>query len=226
MAGGEEKAMHQAAWGVGGEGGGKPSGILADGLEKTAMNREHRNLLIDGQLVLISPYDPSAGFNVGHAMQRNKLIYALADASLIVSSDINKGGTWSGAIEQLDKLRLVPVYVRSTGEDSEGLDALRKKGAIPWPNPRDANQFDRVFDAIMPSDPTATRTGLSLFSSDDEPAPAPSTPDKAVPDAKHVPVYAREPSPPFITGFEHPEGVVEKQKKPVGYKVKQSRLFR
>ena len=27
-------------------------------------------LLMDGQLVLISPYDPSAGFNVGHAMQR------------------------------------------------------------------------------------------------------------------------------------------------------------
>jgi predicted Rossmann fold nucleotide-binding protein DprA/Smf involved in DNA uptake len=32
----------------------------------------------------------SAGFNVGNAMQRNKLIYALADASLMVSSDLNK----------------------------------------------------------------------------------------------------------------------------------------
>lgn len=56
---------------------GKVSGVLADSLEKTTMNREHRNLLLDGQLVLISPYDPSAGFNVGNAMQRNKLIYAL-----------------------------------------------------------------------------------------------------------------------------------------------------
>lgn len=53
------------------------------------MNREHRNLLIGDQLVLISPYDPSAGFNVGHAMQRNKLIYALADASLVVNADLN-----------------------------------------------------------------------------------------------------------------------------------------
>ena len=71
------------------------------------MNREHRNLLLDGQLVLISPYDPSAGFNVGNAMQRNKLIYALADTSLVVSSDLNKGGTWAGAVEQLDKLKFV-----------------------------------------------------------------------------------------------------------------------
>jgi hypothetical protein len=29
--------------------------ILADSLEITTMNREHRNLLLDGQLVLISP---------------------------------------------------------------------------------------------------------------------------------------------------------------------------
>ena len=59
---------------------------------------------------------PRAGFNVGHAMQRNKLIYALADAALVVSADFNKGGTWAGAIEQLEQLNYVPVYVRSTGE--------------------------------------------------------------------------------------------------------------
>ena len=49
---------------------------------------------LDGQLVLASPYDPSAGFNVGNAMQRNKFIYALADAALVVNSDLNRGGTW------------------------------------------------------------------------------------------------------------------------------------
>jgi len=35
---------------------------------------------------------PSAGFNVGHAMQRNKVIYALADVALVVSADFEKGG--------------------------------------------------------------------------------------------------------------------------------------
>ena len=52
------------------EAGGNVCGVLADGLEKSVMNRENRNVLLDGRLVLISPYDPNAGFNVGNAMQR------------------------------------------------------------------------------------------------------------------------------------------------------------
>lgn len=129
------------------EQGGKVIGVLADSLEKGAMNRENRNALINGQLVLISSYDPSAGFNVGNAMRRNRLIYALADASLVVNSDFNKGGTWAGATEQLDKLHMVPVYVRSTGDISAGLEALRKKGALPWPDPQDVDELKEVFNA-------------------------------------------------------------------------------
>ena len=123
---GGAKGIDQAAMRGALEGGGKVCGVLADSLEKTTMNREHRNLLLDGQLVLISPYDPSAGFNVGNAMQRNKLIYALADTSLVVSSDLNKGGTWAGAVEQLDKLKFVPVFIRSTGESSGWITKERR----------------------------------------------------------------------------------------------------
>jgi len=50
---------------------GQAIGVLADSLETTALNREHRDLLLEERLVLISPYDPAAGFNVGNAMQRN-----------------------------------------------------------------------------------------------------------------------------------------------------------
>jgi len=124
------------------ESGGKVAGVLADSLERTALNREHRNLLLDGQLVLVTPYDPSAGFNVGNAMQRNKLIYALADAALVVNSDYNQGGTWAGAVEQLERLRLVPIYIRSNGETGKGLEALRRKGALSWPNPDSAEALD------------------------------------------------------------------------------------
>ncbi|MFM8443054.1 MAG: DNA-processing protein DprA [Methylococcus sp.] len=161
---GGARGIDQAAMRAALEAGGKVSGVLADSLEKTTMNREHRNLLLDGQLVLISPYDPSAGFNVGNAMQRNKLIYALADASLVVSSDLNKGGTWAGATEQLGKLKFVPVYVRSTGEPSAGLDALRAKGALPWPNPQDSHAFEAVFDISTPTHEPPQQSGLGLFS--------------------------------------------------------------
>ncbi len=112
--------------------GGCAVGVLADGLEKAAIAREYREVLPD-RLTLVSPYDPSAGFNVGHAMQRNKLIYALADRALVVSADVNKGGTWAGAVEQLERWRMVPVHVRTTGAESAGLQALRARGALEWP---------------------------------------------------------------------------------------------
>ncbi|MFZ6848089.1 DNA-processing protein DprA [Undibacterium sp. RuRC25W] len=298
---GGAKGIDQAAMRGALEAGGKVSGVLADSLEKTTMNREHRNLLLDGQLVLISPYDPSAGFNVGNAMQRNKLIYALADASLVVSSDLNKGGTWAGAIEQLDKLKFVPVYVRSTGESSSGIDALQGKGAIPWPNPQDADAFEGVFDVAAPTPVVSPQTGLALFPGNG-PSNMASTPPAApevlpaieapteplqplvsapnaepvepapdgAPSVTQAPVDKAEAASPIMTSVATPadtlfaavrgviqvllktpmkdvevatalevssaqarawlqrlvdEGVIEKQKKPTGYVVKQSSLF-
>ena len=118
---------------------------------------------MDDQLVLVSPYDPSGGFNVGHAMQRNKLIYALADAALIVTADHGKGGTWTGAIEQLEKLRLVPVFVRRAAEASAGLDALAKKGALPWPEPIDADGLNAVLATPPPErEPSLGQNQLSF----------------------------------------------------------------
>ena len=123
---------------------GPAAGVLTGDLERESVNREHREMLMEGQLVLISSYDPKAGFNTGHAMQRNKLIYALADAGLVIESDHNKGGTWAGAVEQLDKLKLVTLYIRSGGEASAGLQALRRKGAVEWPNPETPDEFRAV----------------------------------------------------------------------------------
>lgn len=180
---GGAKGIDQAAMRGALEAGGNVCGVLADSLEKTTMNREHRNKLLGGQLTLVSPYDPNAGFNVGNAMQRNKLIYGLADASLVVSSDVERGGTWSGAIEQLDKLKFVPIYIRSTGEPSAGLDALHRKGARAWPNPMDEDAFAAVFNAPPSSSEGSTQTGSTLrldgVAPDSEPAtstpPEPAT---------------------------------------------------
>ena len=163
---GGAKGIDQAAMRGALEGGGKVCGVLADSLEKTTMNREQRTPLLDGQLVLISPYDPSARFNVGNAMQRNKLIYALADIALVVSSDLKKGGTWAGAAEQLDKLKFVPVFIRSSGEPSVGLDGLREKGALPWSDPQDMNAFEDVFNVALPRTMVGPQDELALISNE------------------------------------------------------------
>jgi predicted Rossmann fold nucleotide-binding protein DprA/Smf involved in DNA uptake len=159
---GGARGIDQAAMRGALEAGGKVSCVMADSLEKAAMNRENRSLLMDGQLVLVSPYDPSAGFSVGNAMQRNKLIYALSDAALVMNADFNKGGTWAGAVEQLDKLKLVTVYVRCTGTPNKGLDGLRQKGALPWPNPEDSDGLDQVFSAKADA-PQEVEVQVQLF---------------------------------------------------------------
>ncbi len=146
---GGARGIDQAAMRGALEAGGQVAGVLADSLERAALNRENRNFLIDGKLVLVSPYDPAAGFNVGHAMQRNKAIYALADAALVVSSDYEKGGTWAGAVEQLERWRSGPVYVRSNGQAARGLEALKQKGALPWPDPETPEGLEEALAVEM-----------------------------------------------------------------------------
>jgi DNA processing protein len=139
----DRAAMHGAL-----QVGGRVLGVLADKLEQAALARDNREALMDERLVLISPYDPAAGFNVGHAMQRNKIIYALSDAALVVTSDFSKGGTWAGAIEQLDRLHFVPVFVRNGENAGKGNAALIKAGARSWPNPIDSTAMDDLLSNV------------------------------------------------------------------------------
>ena len=82
-------------------------------------------------MLFASPFDPEAGFNVGNAMARNKVIYALADYAVVVNSSLNEGGTWSGATEQLEKFKQIPVFIRSGADTPAGNRALIERGGIP-----------------------------------------------------------------------------------------------
>ena len=115
------------------EAGGTVVGVLADSLLRSATSGKARESIQDGRLTLISAFDPEAGFNVGNAMQRNKQIHALADFGLVVSSGYNEGGTWSGAIEQLEKLHLVPLFVRADSDAPKGNLELLRRGGLKWP---------------------------------------------------------------------------------------------
>lgn len=140
--------------------GGVAAGVMADSLERAAVARENRELLQDRRLILASPYDPAAGFNVGNAMQRNKLIYALADAALVVSADFEKGGTWQGAIEQLERFRLVPVFVRDGEGAGKGNRALIQRGGRPWPEPRSGAELAETIHSAVAAIAAETRQEL------------------------------------------------------------------
>lgn len=84
-------------------------GIMADSLLKKSSSKIYRESIINNKLVLVSPYNPEAGFNVGNAMGRNKFIYAMSDATIVIKSD-TKGGTWEGAKENI-KNKWTPLWV-------------------------------------------------------------------------------------------------------------------
>jgi len=86
-----------------------------------------RRHLLANNLALASPFHPEAGFNAGNAMQRNKYIYCLADAALVVHSG-TKGGTWNGAVEDL-RSRWVPLWIKPTEDRSAGNADLVAQGA-------------------------------------------------------------------------------------------------
>lgn len=169
---GGARGIDQAAMRGALQAGGSVVGVLADSLERTALARANREALMSRQLVLVSPYDPGAGFNVGHAMQRNKLVYALSDVALVVNSDYENGGTWAGAVEQLAKLRLVPIYVRSGEGTGRGLEELRRMGALPWPNPTTTGALAEVLSVQSYVEKGSRVQEQLAFSSGEEPEKA------------------------------------------------------
>jgi len=124
----DQTAMREAL-----DAGGTVAGVLADGLLKKSLQKFHRDAIHDRRLVLVSTTHPEAGFNVGAAMARNKLIYALADHALVVKAEFKKGGTWSGAVEELKRPGGRTVFIREKFNPENAVEALRSLGAMPFP---------------------------------------------------------------------------------------------
>src|SRR5690554_5595555 len=89
-------------------------GILADSLYKAAYNPIWQQGLQSNKLALITPQYPESGFSTANAMIRNKYIYAMSCAAVVVCSG-EKGGTWEGAQQNL-KQGWTPLFV-STHEE-------------------------------------------------------------------------------------------------------------
>ncbi|WP_405565725.1 DNA-processing protein DprA [Polaribacter sp. Asnod6-C07] len=104
-------------------------GILADSLLKKSSTKIYRESIVDNRLVLISPYNPEAGFNVGNAMGRNKLIYGTSNATIVIKSE-TKGGTWEGAKENI-KNKWVQLWVVNSQDkkQNKGNEAVVNLGS-------------------------------------------------------------------------------------------------
>jgi len=102
--------------------------FLADSMVKKIKDHQYSQFIREKKLLLLSAVKPDAGFNVGNAMQRNKYIYTQSEATTVVKSNYNQGGTWNGAVENL-KQGWVPEFCLKN-ENCLGNNELIKKGAI------------------------------------------------------------------------------------------------
>ena len=109
--------------------GGEVVGVTAEGVARLSVKSDVRDHIVAGNLVLVSAVSPGLRFTSWNSMARNRLIYTLCDYVLAVSTSEGKGGTWSGAVEDLKK-RWVPLFVRSGPSVPPGNEALLRKGAI------------------------------------------------------------------------------------------------
>ena len=106
-------------------------GVLADSLLTKASSKLYRNHILNKNLVMVSPNNPEARFNVGTAMGRNKLIYAFSEATVVIHSG-KKGGTWTGALENL-RNKWVPLWVKHNNDSDAGNTEIIKKGGKVLP---------------------------------------------------------------------------------------------
>lgn len=172
------------------EQGGESIGVLADSLLRTSASKAYRDGLRDNRLLLLSPFYPEAGFTPANAMARNKYIYALSEAVVVVKSGINEGGTWTGANENL-KHNWCPLWVRNN--DHPGNQELINLGALPMaedfacfksaqavaiqPEPVTNDLFSTADTAATPAQATNTAADSTDFSFDSSaPTVAPTAP--------------------------------------------------
>lgn len=174
------------------ERGGRSLGVLPEGLGKAAVASAYHEALVEGRLTLISPYEPEARWFSYTAMERNKLVYGLADAALVVSSAAENGGTWAGATEAL-KHGLVPVYAKSTGVVPAGNQKLLELGARkfpeePWSDLRSLFEGQTTRGGLFPAHGSSPTISTPTLEEDNSGPPLTS-------DAPTDPASSQEPVP-------------------------------
>ncbi|MGY4457358.1 DNA-processing protein DprA [Bradyrhizobium sp. LB13.1] len=140
-------------------------GVLADSLLRSVTSSKYRKHIMSGDLALISPFNPEAGFNVGNAMSRNRYIYCLSDAAVVISSTRDKGGTWNGAIEDI-RAGWVPLWVKPSNDRNSGNRELAQRGALLLPE--DITSLSDLLGGTYSAAPHTLSNELPLLPRDDE----------------------------------------------------------
>jgi predicted Rossmann fold nucleotide-binding protein DprA/Smf involved in DNA uptake len=109
--------------------------FLSDSMIKRLKISQISKSLQEGNGLLLSESIPMAPFNAGMAMSRNKYIYLLAKKVIVIRAEytiknkIKTGGTWNGAIENLNSSYPKLFVIENT--KAKGNIELIELGGIP-----------------------------------------------------------------------------------------------
>ena len=184
-------------------------GVLADSLLRSATSARYRKHVASGRLVLISPFNPEARFNVGNAMTRNRYVYCLSDAAVVIGSKTGKGGTWSGAVEDLEA-GWVPLWGKRSPDAGSGNPELVARGGRWLPeDPGFPGCLAHGGRALfreegkasgLPLPEGKTSSSPSVTAEPRPPAPPVAGDERSVPRARNEVAPRPSPAPPAIPG--------------------------
>lgn len=127
---GGAKGVDSVAQSIALQNGGAVICIVSDSMAFKIRIKENSEFIMKNKLLFVSLFNPEITFKAYNALERNKYIYVLSQFTVAVSSDFNKGGTWSGSSENL-KNNWVPLLVRKEQNIPIGNNELLRIGALP-----------------------------------------------------------------------------------------------
>ena len=134
VTGGELGVSHLAAKLVT-ERGGQLVDVLGGGLREHLKNENISRLLAENRAAVLSTEHPDALFTVNHAIARNRLLFALADAAFVFNTDGRRG--------ELDALATHVCDWIYAWQDYAGNRPLLSRGGRPFHNLTDGD-FDEM----------------------------------------------------------------------------------
>lgn len=131
--------------------------------ERTESNR---GLVLKPQLrgrrFYISVCSPNEPFSTARAMERNQLIYAFGDLTVVHSARFKTGGSWHGAIRALRQHLPVAVLCGSGNSAECGKSLASKEGAL---GESESIELDRVSQSLVMLGARAIRYSRDAFHS-------------------------------------------------------------
>ena len=115
-----------------------------------------------GRRFYISVCSPNEPFSTARAMERNQLIYAFGDLTVVHSARFKTGGSWHGAIKALRQHLPVAVLCGSGNSAECGKSLTSKEGAL---GESDSRELYRVSKSLVILGARAIRSSSEAFHS-------------------------------------------------------------